>query len=197
MKEANKIGPIDIFVANAGFLPTPGKIADTDTADWWQGFETNALGTYLQAKYFLNQSPQPADAPVFISVSSGVAHVGPAFGSGMSSYATSKLAGAQFVEFIAHEYPHVKAFALSPGIIATDMNRKSGVGADQALDAVELPAHFAVWLAGPDSDFLKGRFLWANWDVEELLANKGKIEKDRSQLRITLEGWNENFAKLK
>jgi hypothetical protein len=40
-----------------------------------------------------------------------------------------------------------------------------------------LPASFQVWLAaGTQADFLKGRFLWANWDVDELKARKGEIE---------------------
>jgi NAD(P)-dependent dehydrogenase (short-subunit alcohol dehydrogenase family) len=92
-------------------------------------------------------------------VTTGAAHIGPAFGRSMSSYAASKLAGASVTEFIAHEYPHVKVFAVSPGIIPTDMAVKSGVGIEAAPDTPELPAHFAVWLAGPDSDFLNGRFL--------------------------------------
>jgi hypothetical protein len=42
---------------------------------------------------------------------------------------------------------------------------------------VMLPASFQVWLAaGTQADFLKGRFLWANWDVEELLARREEIE---------------------
>jgi hypothetical protein len=31
-----------------------------------------------------------------------------------------------------------------------------------------LPADFAVWLASPEAAFLKGKFVYANWDVEEL-----------------------------
>jgi NAD(P)-dependent dehydrogenase (short-subunit alcohol dehydrogenase family) len=134
---------------------------------------------------------------VFISLTTGVAHIGPALGLSISSYTASKLAGAQILEFIAEEYPHVKAFNLSPGIVDTDMSRKSGLESHQIPDVAELPAHFAVWLAGPDSDFLKGRFLWANWDVEELLANKANIEADPALFHLTLDGWNDNFAKLK
>ena len=47
-----------------------------------------------------------------------------------------------------------------------------------------------MWLAssGSDIDFLRGRFVWANWDVEELVARKDEvIEKDL--LNVRLLGW--------
>lgn len=36
---------------------------------------------------------------------------------------------------------------------------------------IHLPAHFAVWLASPEADFLHGRFLWAHWDVEQMIQD--------------------------
>lgn len=45
-----------------------------------------------------------------------------------------------------------------------------------------------VWLANPEARFLKGKFLWANWDVDELKAKAKEIEST-SQLNIGLGGW--------
>ena len=43
---------------------------------------------------------------------------------------------------------------------------------------VELPANFLVWLAGPqEKGYLRGRMLWCNWDVDELVEQRNKIEK--------------------
>ena len=53
---------------------------------------------------------------------------------------------------------------------------------------VSLPASFNVWLASPEARFLKGRFLWANWDVDELKAQAKEIEAGM-QLNIGLVGW--------
>jgi len=53
---------------------------------------------------------------------------------------------------------------------------------------VSLPASFSVWLASPEARFLKGKFLWANWDVDELKAKAKEIE-ERNQLSIGLGGW--------
>ena len=56
------------------------------------------------------------------------------------------------------------------------------------LDLVSLPASFNVWLASPEARFLKGKFLWANWDVDELKAQAKEIETT-TQLSIGLNGW--------
>jgi len=36
--------------------------------------------------------------------------------------------------------------------------------------------------------FLKGKYVWANWDVEELKSRAEEIEKS-SLLTLNLEGW--------
>ena len=51
-----------------------------------------------------------------------------------------------------------------------------------------LPASFSVWLASPNADAFKGKFLWANWDVEELLALQGEVES-KNLLTTGLKGW--------
>lgn len=54
-------------------------------------------------------------------------------------------------------------------------------------NAVELPGCFQVWLASPEAEFLKGKFVWVNWDVEELKARADEI-KDSLLLRVSLHG---------
>lgn len=41
--------------------------------------------------------------------------------------------------------------------------------------AVELPASFTVWACSPEARFLKGKTVWSNWDVEELMARKADV----------------------
>jgi hypothetical protein len=52
---------------------------------------------------------------------------------------------------------------------------------------VELPASFAVWIVSPEAEFLKGKFVWSNWDVEELKAKKEL--KSSQGLTLGLLGW--------
>lgn len=55
-------------------------------------------------------------------------------------------------------------------------------------ELVSLPANFYVWLASEEATFLKGKFLWANWDVDELKGMKEQIEKG-DLFTMGLVGW--------
>lgn len=45
-----------------------------------------------------------------------------------------------------------------------------------------------VWLVSAEARFLRGKFLWANWDVDELKAMSEEIEAT-TKLNIGLVGW--------
>lgn len=54
---------------------------------------------------------------------------------------------------------------------------------------IDLPGAFCVWLsASKDAEFLRGRFVWSNWDVDELIQRKKDII-DRDLLKLGLKGW--------
>lgn len=53
---------------------------------------------------------------------------------------------------------------------------------------VSLPASFNVWLASSEASFLKGKYLWTNWDVDELKAQAKEIEAS-GRFSIGLGGW--------
>jgi hypothetical protein len=55
------------------------------------------------------------------------------------------------------------------------------------IATVELPAHFFLWLASREAEFLKGKFVWANWDVDELM-DRADVIKDSLLLRVLLNG---------
>jgi hypothetical protein len=45
-----------------------------------------------------------------------------------------------------------------------------------------------VWLASSEAAFLKGKYVWANWDVEELKAVAEEIASSEL-LTMQLVGW--------
>lgn len=47
-----------------------------------------------------------------------------------------------------------------------------------------LPAHYAVWLCSPEADFLKGRYTWAHWDVEEMKEKREEILRGSEELKV-------------
>ena len=61
---------------------------------------------------------------------------------------------------------------------------------DTNTRSADLPASFIVWACSPEAAFVRGggKYLWSNWDVDELKANKEQLEK-ASQLTITMNGW--------
>lgn len=54
--------------------------------------------------------------------------------------------------------------------------------------SVSLPAGFNLWLASPEARFLKGKFVWCNWDVDELKEQAEEI-KAGTKLNLGIIGW--------
>ncbi|KAH7466337.1 hypothetical protein FOMA001_g16582 [Fusarium oxysporum f. sp. matthiolae] len=176
-----KVGKIDIFITNAGMLPKAGPVYGYDEAQLRQGFEINVIGTFNSLQVFL---PLAAPGAKVIYTGSGIGHWAPMTEvPGVFSYAAGKAAALKMVDYFAFENPHVHVVSIQPGIIATGINPDLSVG----FDTVELPAHFIVWLTSVEAEFLKGKFVWANWDAQELLARAEEI-KSTMLLRVTLNG---------
>lgn len=53
---------------------------------------------------------------------------------------------------------------------------------------MELSGDFAVWLASEEASFLNGRYVWANWDVDELKAKASEIQSGQL-LTASIQGW--------
>ena len=57
------------------------------------------------------------------------------------------------------EYPHIKTFAIHPGMIDTALSRSSGMEYDTLPDTTELPAATMLYLASGKVDWLSGRYV--------------------------------------
>lgn len=104
---------------------------------------------------------------------------------GMSSYALSKLVALQIQAFVAAENPNVTAVSLNPGVVLTDMTMDSFKRF--ALDTPELVGGTAVWLATEQASFLTGKYVCANWSMDDLSARKDEITSE-GKLSIALVG---------
>lgn len=177
-------GLVDVLVANAGYLPNLLPIKDASAEDWMRGYEVNIRGALNLTQAFLRTASEHA---TLINVSSGISHIPPL--PGFSSYSSSKIAAVKLFDYIQAENPDLKVINLHPGVVETDMHAKSmTAGVDFAIDDVSLPADFTVWLASPEAAFLKGQYVWSNWDVDELKALKEEIA-NTGILTIGLSGW--------
>jgi len=110
-------------VSNAGYLPRKASIVDSDLKDWWSAYEVNDKAALLVTRALLDNATSDA---VLINITAGLAHMPPT--SGLSSYATSKLANAKFYEYVQFEEPDLRVFDLHPGVIVTGMAKKATAG---------------------------------------------------------------------
>lgn len=62
----------------------------------------------------------------------------------------------------------------------------SAIDDPNVVIAVELSGDFVNWLVSDEARFLRGRFVAANWDAEELLQMREKIEGDKRLFTMNL-----------
>ncbi|EAW15344.1 SDR family NAD(P)-dependent oxidoreductase [Aspergillus clavatus NRRL 1] len=183
---ATSVGPWDVLILAAGYLSDPASIRTSSTDDWWQSFETNVKGPMIASKVFLPTAH--ATNAAIVALTSAVVFPTQML-VGLSAYVSSKLALLKFVEFLAAENPNLFAVSVQPGMVETDIFRKSGANASLVpVDQVDLPADFLVWLTSPEATFLNGRQVWSNWDVEELKKKAEEIQSG-SLLTAGIYGW--------
>ncbi|KAH8799789.1 hypothetical protein F5884DRAFT_868883 [Xylogone sp. PMI_703] len=175
-----QFGSIDVVISNAGYLPDSAKIRDADIDDWWKTFEINTKGAFIVTQAFIQHANPGA---TLINVNSAIAHV-PHMGD-FSSYGASKLASLKVAEATQAEHPEFRVYSVQPGLIETETSSKSHTPEE---DTAELPAAFMVWLVTAETDFLMGRMVWANWDVEELKQRSKEIV-EKNLLRTGITGW--------
>ncbi|KAH8690177.1 hypothetical protein BGW36DRAFT_433129 [Talaromyces proteolyticus] len=166
-----KVGNIHVLVNNAGRSGNSTRLGDGNEIEWWATQETNLLGTYLMTEKYIS-SLKMGGATVKGTVIIIASQMGFVEHPGSSAYSISKLAVAKLAQHIDVEYPTIRAFATHPGIIPTELAKSLG---DAAKDTVELGAGLNLYLASPRADFLRGRYVTANWDIEELEAHQSEI----------------------
>lgn len=128
-----EVGPIDVFINNAGDF-FYGSIADSDPSDYWSSVEINGLGSLNCAQTFLKHGidESPKQTPTFINLSTVGAHAPPY--PNMSSYAVGKAGALMMMQYLQAEMgDKLRVFSIHPGTIKTDMADKAGIPtADEA-----------------------------------------------------------------
>lgn len=183
-------GVPDVLINNAGVFPDDGPFISQDLKQWWKGFETNILGTAVVTQNYLRI--KGADTPgVVLNCSSMAAHMRHPL-KGWSGYNSSKLGQARIFETLRFEHPEVRFISIHPGQVDTDGFDRSGAPRPADMTEGMLAGEFFAWAASDEADFLRDRFVWAEWDIDELKAKKEEIlEKDL--LLITIDGFEKGF----
>ena len=166
----SKHSHIDVLVNNAGYWASGGAlIKDASPSDWWEDFDINVKGTFLITQAFLKLLGTERHGTV-ITMNSGTSTL---LQPGLSSYSISKNASLKLNEYFALEHPNVTAISLQPGLVPTDSVTPEFKYF--ALDTVELTGGTCVWLSTGAAKFLSGRYISANWDMEELKSKEKEV----------------------
>jgi NAD(P)-dependent dehydrogenase (short-subunit alcohol dehydrogenase family) len=112
-----RLGPIDLWINNAGLLAPIGPLAEIDGAALRQHLETNVVGVWAGSRAYLRQR-RSSGGGVLVNVSSGAARKAYA---GWSAYCAGKAAVDRMSECNAVEEPWLRVHAVAPGVIDTDM----------------------------------------------------------------------------
>jgi len=151
-------GHLDVLINNAGVIDPIAGMAEADPADWSRAIDVNLKGVFHGMRAAIPVMRAQGGGTI-LTVSSGAAHR-PL--EGWSAYCASK-AGAAMLTRSAHleEAAHgLRIMGLSPGTVATDMQRQirdSGVNAVSQLDfathiPADWPARTLLWMCGPAGD---------------------------------------------
>jgi len=136
-----QLGPIDVFVSNAGILRTDEPSWDAAGAsdgDWTASFEVNVMGAVRAARHVV-PGMRERGGGLFILVASAAGLLGQI---GASSYTATKHAAVSFAESlaIAHGDEGLQVVCVCPQAVRTDMLGDSSDGGIAGADGIVEPA---------------------------------------------------------
>jgi NAD(P)-dependent dehydrogenase (short-subunit alcohol dehydrogenase family) len=155
---AETFGGLDVLVNNAGVIEPISLIGNADPDAWGQLIDINLKGVFHCARAAVPLMLARGGGTI-VNISSGAA-TNPL--EGWSAYCASKAAVRMFTASLHKELgtQGIRALGLSPGTVATDMQREikaSGVNPVSQLDwsdhvPPEWPAQALVWMCGTGAD---------------------------------------------
>lgn len=181
----SEIGEPSILVTCAADNPGSWKVLEIPPERIAEAFETNVFGNLTVVREFMRGvTPESKTDKIILEVSSSAVH---RCYRGSSIYTSGKTSFMRLMQHVQGDYwdTGLRVHSFHPGTIASDMTLKGGL-TDAKWDNVNLPGHFAVWLASPEAEFLKGRYLWAHWDVDELIEMKEELAKSKKMATVGL-----------
>jgi NAD(P)-dependent dehydrogenase (short-subunit alcohol dehydrogenase family) len=154
----NTFGGLDVVIGNAGIIDPIGAMDAVQPDAWGHLIDVNVKGVFNGFHAALPVMKARGGGS-FLTVSSGAAHR-PV--EGWSAYCASKAAVAMLTRSLDLENRSagIRAIGLSPGTVATDMQREikaSGVGPVAQLEwsdhiPAEWPAKCLLWMCGAEAD---------------------------------------------
>jgi len=162
-RTVSHFGALDVLIGNAGVIEPISHLSTADPSAWGRVIDINLKGVFYGMRAALPVM-LAAGGGTILTISSGAAH-GPV--EAWSHYCASK-AGAAMLTACAHkeyEGAGIRAMGLSPGTVATQMQREikaSGINPVSQLDwsdhiPADWPARALLWMCSPAADAWVGQ----------------------------------------
>lgn len=173
-----KLGGVDILVANAGIYGPKGPLEALDWQAWSDAIDINLKGTVLQCRAVIPLFKKQKKGKIIIISGGGATKPMPNF----SAYAASKAGIVRFSETLANELRafNIDVMAISPGALNTGfLDEVLSAGPENVGDkfyqvsieqaktggsSPELAADLSVYLASDAADGVTGKLISAVWD---------------------------------
>ena len=156
-------GQLDVLINNAGVIAPIAALSEVDPEDWGHTIDVNLKGVFNGMRAALPGMIARGSGTI-LTVSSGAAHNAL---QGWSAYCASKAGAAMLTRSADLEAraAGIRVMGLSPGTVATDMQREikaSGVNAVSRLDwpdhiPPDWPAKALLWMCGAEADEFLGQ----------------------------------------
>lgn len=156
-------GGLDILINNAGAIEPIARLEASSPDDWGKVIDVNLKGVYHGIRAALPVMKSAGGGTV-INISSGAAY-NPI--EAWSHYCSAKAGVLMLTKMLHHEEGAngIRAMGLSPGTVATQMQREikaSGINPVSRLEwedhiPPEWPAKALMWMCTPDSDAYLGQ----------------------------------------
>jgi NAD(P)-dependent dehydrogenase (short-subunit alcohol dehydrogenase family) len=151
-------GGLDVLINNAGVIEPIARMDEADPEGWGQVIDINLKGVF-HGMHAALPVMQRAGGGTILTVSSGAAHGAV---EAWSHYCASK-AGAAMLTMCLHKEmadKGIRAMGLSPGTVATQMQREikaSGINPISQLEwtdhiPADWPAKALLWMCGAEAD---------------------------------------------
>lgn len=151
-------GSLDVLINNAGVIEPISHLSDAGVEAWGDVIDINLKGVFYGMRAAVPVMKAGGGGSV-LTISSGAAH-GPV--EAWSHYCASKAAVNMLTRCLDKEEAEhgIRAIGLSPGTVATQMQREiksSGINPVSQLDwdahiPADWPARALLWMCGPEAD---------------------------------------------
>ena len=155
-------GPVEVLINNAGVVEPVSHLATSDPKAWGKVIDINLKGVYYGMRAVLPGMIERGHGTI-LTVSSGAAH-NPV--EAWSHYCASKAGAAMLTRAVDLEAQGsgIRAIGLSPGTVATQMQREikaSGINPVSRMEwsdhiPPEWPAKTLLWMCGSGADAFVG-----------------------------------------